>query len=120
MLPDAWGFVCPANTPDGSPCGLLNHLAYPVELVTHLSDVSKIPEVLHSLGLISVNSFETQTDLSQTYDVLLDGKLMGWVEKDKIRSMADKLRVLKVSSSDKRVPEITEIVLVPERSIPGQ
>merc|ERR1711902_483158 len=28
LLPDAWGFVCPAHTPDGSPCGLLNHLCY--------------------------------------------------------------------------------------------
>ena len=28
LLPDAWGFVCPVHTPDGSPCGLLNHLSY--------------------------------------------------------------------------------------------
>lgn len=26
LLPDAWGFICPVHTPDGSPCGLLNHL----------------------------------------------------------------------------------------------
>merc|ERR550519_1445385 len=37
LLPDAWGFVCPVHTPDGSPCGLLNHLATSVEVVTHLS-----------------------------------------------------------------------------------
>lgn len=23
---DAWGFICPVHTPDGTPCGLLNHL----------------------------------------------------------------------------------------------
>ncbi|CAA9996814.1 unnamed protein product [Nesidiocoris tenuis] len=26
LLPDAWGFICPVHTPDGAPCGLLNHL----------------------------------------------------------------------------------------------
>lgn len=26
LLPDAWGFICPVHTPDGTPCGLLNHL----------------------------------------------------------------------------------------------
>merc|ERR1719401_3202386 len=27
LLPETWGFLCPVHTPDGSPCGLLNHLA---------------------------------------------------------------------------------------------
>ncbi|TPP58563.1 DNA-directed RNA polymerase subunit beta [Fasciola gigantica] len=31
LLPEAWGFLCPVHTPDGAPCGLLNHLAEPVE-----------------------------------------------------------------------------------------
>ena len=26
LLPEAWGFICPVHTPDGSPCGLLNHI----------------------------------------------------------------------------------------------
>ena len=29
LLPEAWGFLCPVHTPDGAPCGLLNHLAAP-------------------------------------------------------------------------------------------
>ena len=29
LLPDQWGFLCPVHTPDGSPCGLLSHLAAP-------------------------------------------------------------------------------------------
>lgn len=32
LLPEAWGFLCPVHTPDGAPCGLLNHLAEPVEV----------------------------------------------------------------------------------------
>lgn len=27
LLPDSWGFMCPVHTPDGSLCGLLNHLS---------------------------------------------------------------------------------------------
>ena len=27
LLPESWGFLCPVHTPDGSPCGLLNHLS---------------------------------------------------------------------------------------------
>ncbi len=27
LLPESWGFLCPVHTPDGAPCGLLNHLA---------------------------------------------------------------------------------------------
>ena len=27
LLPDVWGFLCPVHTPDGTLCGLLNHLS---------------------------------------------------------------------------------------------
>ena len=120
LLPDAWGFVCPVHTPDGSPCGLLNHLAYPVEVMTHVPDASKIPEVLHQLGLISLDTFESYGDLSDVYEVLLDGKLAGWVKKSQVKEMERKLRILKINEADSRVPKMTEIVLVPEREIPGQ
>ena len=26
LLPEAWGYICPVHTPDGAPCGLLNHI----------------------------------------------------------------------------------------------
>ena len=26
LSPESWGFLCPVHTPDGAPCGLLNHL----------------------------------------------------------------------------------------------
>lgn len=34
LLPDAWGFICPVHTPDGTPCGLLNHLTKYCQVVT--------------------------------------------------------------------------------------
>ena len=120
LLPDAWGFVCPVHTPDGSPCGLLNHLATSVEVVTHLADTSKLPAVLALLGMVAVAEMESAGDLVDTLDVLLDGRLMGWVGRGAAAGMVDKLRVLKVSATDLRVPHMTEIVLVPVRDIPGQ
>jgi hypothetical protein len=35
LLPENWGFLCPVHTPDGGPCGLLNHLAQPATVVAH-------------------------------------------------------------------------------------
>ena len=87
LLPDAWGFVCPVHTPDGSPCGLLNHLAMPVELVTHPVDASKLPRLLAQLGLIPVEELPSAAPavLADTFLVLLDGRLMGWVPKQLIK-----------------------------------
>jgi hypothetical protein len=38
LLPESWGFLCPVHTPDGSPCGLLNHLARACSTVTEQPD----------------------------------------------------------------------------------
>lgn len=119
LLPDAWGFVCPVHTPDGSPCGLLNHLATCVEILTHPDDSSAIPGVVATLGLIDVED-EGNHDLSNVMDVILDGKVLGWVKKREAKEMADRLRMIKVREEDKRVPTTTEIVLVQERAIAGQ
>ena len=37
---EAWGFICPVETPDGAPCGVLNHLASPCT-ITGLPDGKK-------------------------------------------------------------------------------
>ena len=47
LLPDSWGFLCPVHTPDGSPCGLLNHLAVACHVaVLRLRDASRTSSVL--------------------------------------------------------------------------
>ncbi|KAI8613271.1 hypothetical protein BC830DRAFT_1170381 [Chytriomyces sp. MP71] len=51
LLPEAWGFLCPVHTPDGSPCGLLNHLSHTCRIVTSQLDVSTIPALVASLGV---------------------------------------------------------------------
>lgn len=39
LLPESWGFLCPVHTPDGSPCGLLNHMAREAAIVAFPTDL---------------------------------------------------------------------------------
>ena len=56
LLPESWGFLCPVHTPDGSPCGLLNHLAHKCKLATHNVDVSAVPKLVSQLGVSGKSS----------------------------------------------------------------
>jgi len=54
LLPECWGFLCPVHTPDGSPCGLLNHITLsciPVSSISEKTDVSKVKKLLCRLGM---------------------------------------------------------------------
>lgn len=59
LLPETWGFLCPVHTPDGSPCGLLTHLAAqckPVVVPIHRTLVDQVEKALIDLGMISSES----------------------------------------------------------------
>ena len=45
LMPEAWGFLCPVHTPDGSPCGLLNHFSAMCRLVTKRPELMEDTEV---------------------------------------------------------------------------
>ena len=44
-MPEAWGFLCPVHTPDGSPCGLLNHLSAMCRIVTRRADEDSLAAI---------------------------------------------------------------------------
>lgn len=50
LLPESWGFLCPVHTPDGAPCGLMNHLTALSEIVTQVHTTTTLPTLLCSLG----------------------------------------------------------------------
>lgn len=111
LLPESWGFLCPVHTPDGSPCGLLNHLAHKCVITTQESDVSHLPEVLKSLGVGSPNSLAAGPSTSC---VQLNGKIVGYCSHEVARRVADTLRYLKVEGSpEHKVPVDLEIGFVP-------
>nr|XP_022916838.1 DNA-directed RNA polymerase I subunit RPA2 [Onthophagus taurus] len=122
LLPDAWGFICPVHTPDGPPCGLLNHLTMDA-VITDFPDINlvkNIPKCLLEYGMIPLHDTEMiQTiDISESYSVLLDGKFLGYVSQARIDTLVENLRMLKIDG--KRIPFTTEIVLVPIKKVTSQ
>ncbi|KAK9466697.1 hypothetical protein V1512DRAFT_239075 [Lipomyces arxii] len=109
LLPESWGFLCPVHTPDGSPCGLLNHLAHKCLITTESVDVSAIPALVRSLGVSSPSIVGAGPELCC---VQLDGAVVGWCSHKTARRVADSLRLWKVEGSH-NVPRELEIGLVP-------
>eukprot|EP01041_Mallomonas_annulata_P009281 gene9281-19260_t len=73
LLPESWGFMCPVHTPDGSPCGLLNHLARYTAIVCFPTTI-QLPSTAH--GRISC-TYETSTTTTTTGAV---GEWGQWAE----------------------------------------
>lgn len=112
LLPESWGFLCPVHTPDGSPCGLLNHLAHRCKILTHSIDVSAIPKLLANLGLKSVSCSSIQDDVV----VQLDGKILGWCSPKRACAIESQLRFWKTEGTH-GIPKELEIGYVPSSEI---
>lgn len=110
LLPEAWGFLCPVHTPDGSPCGLLNHFAHKCRLVHSHLQVDHIPALLSSLGM--TQPFDPSIDGRDHVCVQLDGRIIGWASPLLAIKMANALRVWK-TEGEHDVPLDLEIGLVP-------
>eukprot|EP01114_Cavostelium_apophysatum_P011466 TRINITY_DN2573_c0_g1_i3.p1 TRINITY_DN2573_c0_g1~~TRINITY_DN2573_c0_g1_i3.p1 ORF type:complete len:1133 (+),score=312.71 TRINITY_DN2573_c0_g1_i3:209-3607(+) len=101
LMPESWGFFCPVHTPDGAPCGLLNHLARPCEVVNRLLDNSVIPEILVSLGMEPISS---SFNNSKNLTVVVDGRVVGKINPQRAVAIVEHLRALKCKTfaSDKK------------------
>jgi len=108
LLPESWGFLCPVHTPDGSPCGLLNHLSHKCKILTRDLDVSAIPSLVVDLGAVAFSSASTD----ESVVVMLNGKILGWCTPKQSRRIADTLRFWKVEGTH-NVPVELEIAYVP-------
>lgn len=116
LLPDAWGFICPVHTPDGSPCGLLNHLTKACQVTTTPDEklVQKLPEVLAILGMQPLEQ-SAGVPPNACYPVLLDGKVIGYLPFASANRFVQKLRFLKIFGE--KVPSTLEIALLPNKDI---
>ena len=108
LLPESWGFLCPVHTPDGSPCGLLSHMAHKCKIMTQSVDASAIPGIIFELGVVDSASAAP----SDRVVVMLDGKILGWCATKQCKTVADTLRRLKVEGGH-GVPVELEIGYVP-------
>jgi len=111
LLPDSWGFLCPVHTPDGSPCGLLNHLTRSCRIIVSPLSVAHIPALLYSRGLTQPIS-STAVDGRSSLCVQLDGQIIGWARPTLAKQLADDLRVWKTEGQH-NVPLDLEIGWVP-------
>ncbi|KAF9584296.1 DNA-directed RNA polymerase I subunit rpa2 [Lunasporangiospora selenospora] len=111
LLPEAWGFLCPVHTPDGTPCGLLNHLSHTCKVITKPLDVSRVPAILAMLG---VTQKFVPAHGEDTVVVQLDGRIVGYCSSKRAKEVADKLRQYKVSGEHKgAIPLDVELGYVP-------
>lgn len=113
LLPDAWGFICPVHTPDGTPCGLLNHLTVNCT-VSNSPDarlVANVPRVLCDLGMVPLTA--DIADHRLFCIVMLEGRPIGHVRYTDAARIEAKLRVLKIAGET--VPKMMEIAVVPPK-----
>ncbi|KAI0686786.1 beta and beta-prime subunits of DNA dependent RNA-polymerase [Cytidiella melzeri] len=110
LLPEAWGFLCPVHTPDGSPCGLLNHLSRTCRIVTHPLAVAHIPSLLISLGM--TQAFSPKVNGRRNLCIQLDGRVIGWAPQAVLQQMATTLRIWKTEGKH-NIPLDLEIGYVP-------
>merc|ERR1719259_190528 len=117
-----WGFICPVHTPDGAPCGLLNHLALNCTLPATYPNPPQIKQLKQMLTeehrVISVDDFIHLTvDRGSYYPVVLEGCLFGYINKNQA---ALTMRKLRIDKCEERLYKYTEIVLLQDRSVAGQ
>lgn len=102
LLPEAWGFLCPVHTPDGGPCGLLNHITLScVPLADEETSIKENPEAFKSL-LSSLGMHPIQSDFGLTYPfkylpVVIDGVLQGYIDPKNADQFVKSLRALKIT-----------------------
>lgn len=94
LYPEAWGFLCPVHTPDGTPCGLLNHLSELCTISDRQPSVKVVPAILVKLGMIRFDD-PCVKEHRDHLEVSLDGRLIGFIPRDRAKRMVEKLRSLK-------------------------
>lgn len=115
LLPDAWGFICPVHTPDGSPCGLLNHLTTDCISspdVLHKTNMKDVISALVEVGMEPIDS-NMLSNLENHFSVMVEGRIVGFINDQVIKKAERNLRAMKID--DKKIPKNTEIVLVPKK-----
>eukprot|EP01006_Ploeotia_vitrea_P039418 TRINITY_DN66349_c5_g12_i1.p1 TRINITY_DN66349_c5_g12~~TRINITY_DN66349_c5_g12_i1.p1 ORF type:complete len:1279 (+),score=714.79 TRINITY_DN66349_c5_g12_i1:34-3837(+) len=118
LLPESWGFMCPVHTPDGSPCGLLNHLSATCIIQTHPFEFSAraLINLMAGMGMNVVTDGSSSALLATPKHlvVMLDGIVVGRVAPAVVKRFVRQLRHLKVVGHE-AVPKVLEIAYLPDR-----
>ena len=108
LLPEAWGFLCPVHTPDGAPCGLLNHLAHRCYIpCVNGVHTAELEARMFEFGVLPLRDVPLNHKL---LPVVLDGRMIGQVEAHRLHFMAEELREAKAAQV---IPKNVEVAAVP-------
>ncbi|KAL1205116.1 DNA-directed RNA polymerase I subunit 2 [Cardamine amara subsp. amara] len=131
LLPESWGFLCPVHTPDGEPCGLLNHMTRTCRITSqfdsngNIRDFRKIRnsvvDVLLGIGMVTSLPKLMRAAPPEVIHVLLDGQVVGSLPSNLVMKVVACLRRLKVEAPSV-IPEDLEVGYVPTSmggSFPG-
>jgi DNA-directed RNA polymerase I subunit RPA2 len=101
ILPDSWGFICPVHSPDGAPCGLLQHITATNCPVTHQEpvDIPGVVDLLLRAGCRDGTTHDIVTTYASWLPVLLDGKIIAWMPEHKGTEIVTMLRCFKVAGN---------------------
>lgn len=102
LLPESWGFLCPVHTPDGSPCGLLNHLTAACRVVTHEPEDADESEAaiittLTGLGMTPSTPALPAPPPPSHLIVQLNGKVVGSIRSALAPALVAQLRAIKAA-----------------------
>jgi len=105
LLPEGWGFLCPVHTPDGSPCGLLNHISLscaplPSEEIDCQMMSGKFKKLLTQLGMSPISSDFGLIYPHKYIPVVLDGRVMGYIDPNLAPKLVNSLRAIKIMQSN--------------------
>ncbi|XP_009102799.2 DNA-directed RNA polymerase I subunit 2 [Brassica rapa] len=122
LLPESWGFLCPVHTPDGEPCGLLNHMTRTCRISSqfdsngNIRDFRKIRrsvvDVLVGVGMVTSLPKLVRAGPPKVIHVLLDGQVVGSLSSNLVPEVVAYLRRLKVEAPS-IIPEDLEVGYVP-------
>lgn len=118
LLPEAWGFICPVHTPDGDPCGILNHLS--ANAIISQGSASKREDIADLFSDLNITPAPALSAIhiaspKGSIPVLADGRVLGFVEESRAQELTDQLRHMKVMSTVTSLPSTSEIIYIPPR-----
>nr|KJB73178.1 hypothetical protein B456_011G220100 [Gossypium raimondii] len=122
LLPESWGFLCPVHTPDGEPCGLLNHMTCTCRITSYYNSQGNIRDffkirmsildVLVGVGMTTSWPKVDHAGPPRSLPVLLDGCVIGSLSSGEADKVVAHLRRLKVSAASV-IPDDLEVGYVP-------
>lgn len=115
LLPEAWGFVCPVHTPDGEPCGILNHLASDAIVTSgSTSNRNDVVDLFPDFNIVPAPALSNLRKCSPKgyFPIIVDGRIIGYVHPDSAQEVADQIRYSKVRSAVEALPTKSEVVFV--------